>query len=76
MSLIEVLRLQRDTGFELDIGGASVVFKETPTRGFEQFVYFDAGGGFFHVIAAGTEFGGRERGSFSLIQWYQMFLFQ
>jgi hypothetical protein len=39
--------LDRDTGFESDVGGRLVFLKEPPARRFEQPVDLDAGRGFF-----------------------------
>ena len=47
---VEVLRLERDAGFKLDVRGAFGIREEAPARGFEQLVDFDAGGGFLHLL--------------------------
>ena len=45
---VEVLFLQRDAGFELDVRGAIGIREESPACVFEQLVDLDAGGGLFH----------------------------
>ena len=40
--------LDRDAGFELDVGGCLALREEAPARRFEQLIDLDAGGGFFH----------------------------
>ena len=45
---VEVVCLQCDAGFELDVGRSVAVSEKPPAGGFEQSVDFDAGGNFFH----------------------------
>ena len=45
---VQVGRLERDAGFEADVGGRVAFREETPAGRFEQLVDLDAGGGFLH----------------------------
>jgi hypothetical protein len=44
---VKIGRLDRDAGFEADIGGGATVCEEAPISRFEQLVDLDAGGSFF-----------------------------
>ena len=44
---VQVVRFDRDAGFETNVGGSVAHREETPASRFEQLVDLDAGGGFF-----------------------------
>ena len=56
---IEIGRLDRDAGFNADVGGSAAIRKEAPACCFEQLVDLDAGCGFFHACCTSLLFCGR-----------------
>ena len=54
---VEILSLECHTGFKLNVGRDLTVREETPTSCFEQYIDFDAGGGFFSCYSYFRFFG-------------------